>query len=173
MTKILVAYASKHNSTAEIADAIGEVLRESGGLQVDIQSVEAVKDITVYDAVVLGSAVYAGQWQGEAADFLKQHEQELAQRPTWLFSSGPTGEGDPKALMKGWEFPEALRPIAERVKPRDVAVFHGNLDTDKLSMLERLMVKGVKAPMGDFRDWNLIRAWASGVAQALKQTTHA
>jgi menaquinone-dependent protoporphyrinogen oxidase len=99
MAKILVAYASKHNATAEIANAIGETLRQSDALEVDVRSVDSVKDIALYDAVVLGSAVYVGRWQGEAADFLKQHEKELAQRPLWLFSSGPTGEGDPKALL--------------------------------------------------------------------------
>ncbi len=173
MTKILVTYASKHDSTAEIAEAIGEALRESSGFHVDIESVETVENVAGYDAVVLGSAVYAGQWQGKAADFLKEHEAELAQRPTWIFSSGPTGEGDPKTLLKGWELPEALKPIVEHIQPRDVTVFHGNLDADKLGAFERIVVKGVKAPLGDFRDWTMIRAWASGIVQALKQPTHA
>jgi menaquinone-dependent protoporphyrinogen oxidase len=172
MTRILVAFASKHHSTAEIAEAIGEVLRESGGLLVDVRSVETVRDLTGYDAVIVGSAVYAGQWQGEAAAFLKQHERDLAQRPTWLFSSGPTGEGDPKTLLKGWELPEALRPVAERIKPRALAVFHGSLESDRLSVLERLIVKGVKAPLGDFRDWQMIQKWASGIAEALKRAEH-
>src|SRR5687768_2602142 len=77
MTKILVAYASKHNSTAEIATVIGEVLQRAVELQVDVRPVEEVKEITPYDAIVLGSAVYMAQWQPAAADFLKQHEQEL------------------------------------------------------------------------------------------------
>jgi menaquinone-dependent protoporphyrinogen oxidase len=169
MTRILVAFASKHHSTAEIAETIGEALREAGDLLVDVRSVETVRDITGYDAVILGSAVYAGQWQGDAAAFLRRHEHELAQRPTWLFSSGPTGEGDPETLLKGWKLPEALLPIAEHIKPRDVTVFHGDLESDRLSMLERLIVKGVKAPLGDFRDWKVIRAWASGVAEAIKR----
>jgi menaquinone-dependent protoporphyrinogen oxidase len=172
MVRILVAYASKHESTAEIAEAIGGVLHESGGLQVDTRSVETVRDLTGYDAVVLGSAVYAGQWQGAAVEFLKRHERELAQRPIWLFSSGPTGEGDPKTLLKGWKLPEAIQPIAGRINPRDVAVFHGNLDPARLNLMEKVVVKGVKAPTGDFRDWKMIRAWARGVAGALKQAEH-
>jgi len=127
MSHILVAYASKHNSTAEIANAIGEVIQESNTSQIAIVPVETVEDITPYDAVILGSAVYAGQWQSNAADFLKKHETELANRPVWLFSSGPIGEGDPKDLLKGWTFPDALKPVAERIKPRDIALFHGNL----------------------------------------------
>ena len=71
----------------------------------------------------------------------------------WLFSSGPTGEGDPVELMKGFRFPEALQPIADHIRPRDIAFFHGALDMKELSLPERLIVKGIKAPLGDFRDW--------------------
>jgi menaquinone-dependent protoporphyrinogen oxidase len=171
MVKILVAYATKHNSTAEIANLIGETLQQtrlrSGIPHVEVKSVEAVGDVTKYDVVVLGSAVYVGQWQSEAANFLKKYEDELAQRPVWLFSSGPTGEGDPQALLKGWKFPPGLMPVVERIKPRDIAVFHGNLDASRLGLLERFMVKQVKAPMGDFRDADMIRNWATCIAQAL------
>jgi menaquinone-dependent protoporphyrinogen oxidase len=172
MPKILVTYATKHHSTAEIAEAIAEELRRSPAATVESQPVESVKDIAGYDAVVLGSAVYVGQWQGPAADFLKDHEQELAQRPVWIFSSGPTGEGDPAVILKGWELPEALKPIVDRIKPRDVAVFHGNLDAKKLNLFEKAMVKGVKAPMGDFRNWTEIRAWAANIARELEPMTH-
>jgi menaquinone-dependent protoporphyrinogen oxidase len=168
MTYILVTYASKHNSTAEIAKAIGEVLQQTNAAQVDILPVEEVKDITAYDAVILGSGVYAGQWQSKAADFLKAKETELAQRAVWLFSSGPTGDDDPNGLLKGWKFPEALQPIADRIKPHDIAVFSGKLDPTKLNLVERLVVKGVNAPTGDFRDWDVIRGWAYNIAQALQ-----
>jgi menaquinone-dependent protoporphyrinogen oxidase len=167
MKKILVTYASKHNSTAEIATAIGEVLRQSPTLQVDVQAVEDVEGIILYNAIVLGSAVYMGDWQPTAADFLRKHERELAQRPVWLFSSGPTGDGDPIALMKGWGFPKALEPIVEQIKPRDITLFHGKLDPDNLNLLERGAIKIVHAPIGDFRDWKMIREWAAAIADAL------
>ncbi len=164
----LVAFASKHGATAEIAERIGQVLRQAG-LPVDVLPVERVGDLALYQAVVLGSAVYAGQWRKEAIRFLEAREAELAQRAVWLFSSGPTGEGDPVELMNGWRFPEAQRPIAERIQPRDIAFFHGALVEERLSLAERLIVKGVKAPLGDFRDWEGITSWAVGVADALKQ----
>jgi menaquinone-dependent protoporphyrinogen oxidase len=92
----------------------------------------------------------------------------LVERPVWFFSSGPTGTGDPVELMKGWRFPEAQQPIADRVKPRDVAFFHGSINMKKLNMAEKVLVKGIKAPTGDFRDWNAITEWAAGIANALK-----
>lgn len=164
--KALVAYGSKHGSTAEIAETIGQVLTEAG-LDVDVRSAETVNDVTPYQAVILGSAVYAGQWRKEAARFLESHQSELAQRPVWLFSSGPSGEGDPVELLDGWRLPESEKPIADRVSPRDVAVFHGNIDPDRLNLAERLIVKAVKGEFGDFRDWEAIRGWASEIASSL------
>jgi len=98
--RVLVAYGSKHGATAEIAEAIGEVMREAG-LDVDVLSAGAVKDLAPYAAVVLGSGVYVGKWLKEAAKFLEAQAAGLAQRPVWLFSSGPSGEGDPVELLKG------------------------------------------------------------------------
>jgi len=161
--KVLVAYASKYGATAEIAEKIGEVLRQAG-LQADVLSVERVGDLAPYGAIVLGSAVYMGQWRKEAVAFLETNEPALAARPVWLFSSGPTGEGDPVKLLQGWRLPTAQQPLAERLKPRDIAVFHGRLDAKKLSLAEKLVIKGVKAPSGDFRDWEAITAWATGIA---------
>jgi len=117
---------------------------------------------------VLGSAVYAGQWRGEAVKLLEANERQLADRVVWFFSSGPTGAGDPSALMKGFRFPEAQQPIANRIMPRDIAFFHGSIDMKKLNLAEKVLVKGIKAPTGDFRDWAAITAWANGIAAALK-----
>lgn len=166
--QVLVTYATKYGATAEIAEKIGQVLRQAG-LHTDVLPAEGVGDLTPYKAVVLGSAVYMGQWRKEAAMFLKANEKELAERMVWLFSSGPTGEGEPVQLTKGWRFPEAQQPIADRIRPRDIAVFHGALDMRKLNLIEKMLIKGVKAPLGDFRDWDAITSWAEAIADALKK----
>ncbi len=165
--KVLVAYASKHGSTAEIAKKIGEVLA-GAGLDVEVQPVKKVKALDPYQAVIVGSAVYIGMWQKSAVRFVKANESKLADLKVWIFSSGPTGEGDPVELLKGWKLPKKVEPIAESIKPRDVAVFHGNVDPDRLSGLENSMIKQVNAPTGDFRDWSMITGWAEGVAAELK-----
>lgn len=166
--QILVAHATKYGATAEIAERIGAVLRQAG-LPTDVLPVGRVGDLSPYKAVVLGSAVYMGQWRKEAAAFLKANEQALSGRLVWLFSSGPTGEGDPVALTNGWRFPQGLQPIADRIRPRDIALFAGAMDMAKLNLIERLLIKGIKAPLGDFRDWDLITSWATAIADALKE----
>ena len=165
--KTLVTYASKHGATAEIANKIAGVLQDSG-LSAEVLPMERVSDLGSYGAVILGSAVYMGQWRKEAAAFLENHKNALAGRAVWVFSSGPTGQGDPVELLKGWRLPEALRPIADHIQPRDIAVFGGALDAAKLGFFERMILKMVKAPTGDFRDWAAITAWAQGIAAALK-----
>jgi menaquinone-dependent protoporphyrinogen oxidase len=166
---ILVTYASKYGATKEIAQKIAEVLRQAG-LQVDVFPVDSTLDLTPYTAIVLGSAVYVGKWQKEAVSFLQSHEKTLAGLPVWLFSSGPTGEGDPVKLVEGLRFPAALQPLMDRIHPRDIAVFHGHINRDMLNFIEKWAIKSlVKKPFGDFRDWNAITAWATTIAKALKE----
>jgi len=164
--KVLVAYATKKGATAEIAEEIGRVLQQAS-LLTDILPIDRVTDLSPYKAVILGSAVYIGQWQKKAAAFLQANEEKLAELPVWLFSSGPTGKGDPVQLMNGWRFPKALQSIADRIHTRDIAVFHGVLDLKKLNLVEKWMIKNVKAPLGDFRDWEAINAWARSISDAL------
>lgn len=165
--KVLVAYGTKYGATAEIAEKIGQVLRQAG-LRADVLSADRVADLNAYDSVVLGSAVYIGQWRKEAVRFLKDNEAALTTKPVWLFSSGPTGEGDPVELTQGWKLPGKLEPIADRIRPRDIAVFHGASDPEKLNFIEKWMLKNVKAPVGDFRDWEAIASWAGGIVEELQ-----
>ncbi len=167
--QVLVAYATKYGGTAEIAERIGQVL-EAAELHPDVLPVASVGDLARYQAVVLGSAVYLGQWRSEAIRFVKANETLLAERPLWLFSSGPPGEGDPVELLNGWRFPRALAPFIDRILPRDIAVFHGVVNLEKLNLLERWMVKNIKSPVGDFRDWSTITSWARGIADDLKES---
>ena len=167
MQKTLVTYASKYGATAEIAEKIGAVLRDAG-LLVDVLSVKQARDLTPYDNVILGSAVYIGQWRRAAVKFLKANENALSKKQVWLFSSGPTGEGDPVELLDGWRFPKGQQELADRIQPRDIAVFHGDVDPEKVNALHKLMIDKVEAPVGDFRDWNAITAWAESVVAALE-----
>lgn len=164
--KILVAHASKYGSTAEIAERIASVL-EGAGMDVVVQPVDKVRDIAPYSAVVLGIAVYMGQWRKEAVKFLEANANALAAKDTWLFVSGPTEEGDPVELMQGWVVPNKLQPLVDQANPHEVTVFHGALDVDNLNFMERTVIKTVKAETGDFRDWEAIEAWAQGVAASL------
>lgn len=165
--KILVTHASKYGATIEIAEKIGDVLRQAG-LQTDVLPVKQVCDLTPYTSVVLGSAVYYGMWRKDAVKFLKANEKKLTERSVWFFSSGPAGEGDPIELLDGWRFPPLQQAIADRIRPRDIVVFHGLLLEENLNFFEKSVLTNLKAPVGDFRDWETITNWAASIAEALK-----
>jgi menaquinone-dependent protoporphyrinogen oxidase len=166
--KILIAYASKQGATAEIADKIGEVIRGTG-FMVDVFPADQVLDPEVYDAIVIGSAVYYGRWQKAAVNFLKRNEKSLSGLPVWFFSSGPVGEGDPVELLDGWQFPALQQEIADRIQPREIKVFHGVLRTEKLNFLEKSIMNKMESPEGDFRDWEMITAWAESIVNGLRE----
>ena len=167
-TRVLVAYASKYGATAEIAERIVEVISEEG-LQADVLPVKDVKDLEPYQAVVLGTAAYMFQWRKEAVKFLQNNEKALAGLLVWIFVSGPAGEGDPVELLEGRVVPEKMKPVIEHIKPVDLTVFHGVINLEKMNFLERNVMKMMKSPEGDFRDWDAITAWAMAIAGELKK----
>jgi menaquinone-dependent protoporphyrinogen oxidase len=167
---VLVAYSSKYGSTREIAEAITATLKENN-IQTDLRSVDSVEDIQGYQAVILGSAIYVGKWPKSTESFLKKNKEQLMDLPVWLFSSGPSGEGDPIQLVDGVRFPPSLKPLIERIHPLDVAVFHGDINLSKINAMEKWAIKNVvKKPFGDFRDWNMINRWSFSIVERMKST---
>ena len=166
--KVLVAYGTKYGGTREIAEKIGEVLKEEN-LEVEVLSGDRAGDPVQYDAFIIGSGVYAGMWRKEAVNFVRNNEKILADKPVWIFSSGPTREGDVKDLMSDWEYPGKIRPSVEKIKPRQITVFHGVADPEKMSFFDKLILKMVKAPSGDFRNWDTITDWAKNIGVELKK----
>jgi menaquinone-dependent protoporphyrinogen oxidase len=159
--KVLVTAASKHGATAEIGERIAAELSRRGH-EVTNRPPEEVGKVDSFDAVVLGSAVYAGRWRPEARDFVDEFGHELLDRPLWLFSSGPLGEPP-----KPDEDPMDVPAIVEATSPHQHRVFPGKLDPEALGMAERAIVRALRAPYGDFRDWDAITGWAGEIADAL------
>ncbi len=160
--QVLVISASKHGSTREIASAIAEVLREKD-ISVDLKQIDEPVSVTDYDAVVLGSAVYIGHWMPEALKFVEKNQQALFERPVWLFSSGPLGEDNGKAVDK-----KQIDKLMADTVARDHKLFAGALFGEELGLKEKVAIKVVHAQYGDFRDWDAIRAWARDIGEGLQ-----
>ena len=160
--KILVASASKHASTFGIAEAIAAELRMMR-YEVDVAPVDNVLGVRRYDAVILGSAVYMGKWLPEATAFIEDHKADLREKPVWLFSSGPLGWDEPGSS----DGPAAAAELVAAAWARGHRAFAGKLDKHELGLVERLTVRAVRAPEGDFRDWSAIRSWAREIGDSL------
>lgn len=160
--RVLVAYATKRGSTAEIAEKIGEVLKKRQ-MQVDVLPARKVADLSPYKTAILGTAVYIGLWRREAVKFLKTFADELVKMPLRIFLSGPTGAGDPLELLGDWRFPESLRPVIEQVKPVEITCFGGRIESGKMNPFEKMIIKKNGAEIGDFRNWESIASWANGI----------
>jgi menaquinone-dependent protoporphyrinogen oxidase len=159
MTQVLVAYASKMGATKEIADAIGARLRERG-LGATVLDAGAVDSVDGYDAVVLGSAIYAARWRREAVRFVRRHGAALGARQTWLFESGWVGKPPPAVTPT-----PGARKRAARLGAPAPAVFGGRLDPDLATgFLDRSLARRIP---GDARDWDEICAFADQFANAL------
>jgi menaquinone-dependent protoporphyrinogen oxidase len=161
MMRVLVTAATKYGATTEIAQAIAAVLGDHG-LEAIVLPPEQVEEVEGYDAVVAGSAVYAGHWLKPAKELVERHAGGLAGRPVWLFSSGPVG--DPP---KPEEDPVDVADLLAATGAREHRVFAGKLVRKQLSFPERAIVSALRVPEGDFRDWTEIRQWAAGIADAV------
>lgn len=157
--RVLVTYASKHGSTKEIAERIATALN-SHGVTADLLRANHVDEINGYDAVVIGSAVYFGSWMKEAIELVERLRPALAGSRVWLFSSGPLGD------QPGVDPPQAAQ-LATSPNVVEHRLFAGAMSKERLSLVERALVKGVKAPYGDFREWSEIDSWAATIAQHL------
>ena len=160
---VLVAYASKHSATAEIAERIAAAMCEAG-CAAEAWPASEVRDLSGYRAVVLGSAVYAKRWRPEARRFARGYADALRDMPVWLFSSGPIGavQEHPTAPM-----PPFADKLADRIGAREHVMFGGRVPTDPGNFVERAMLKNTPPERRDARDWPAIEAWARGVAAQL------
>lgn len=163
--RVLVTAASKHGATAEIADAIGRGLT-GNGITAVVLAPEEVNELEGFDAVVVGSAVYAGHWLDAAKELVERLGPELRNREVWLFSSGPVG--DP---LKPEEDPVDVAAMREATSAVEHRLLAGRLDRSLLGFAEKAIVMALRAPEGDFRDWEEIAAWSEAIARALPERT--
>jgi menaquinone-dependent protoporphyrinogen oxidase len=161
---VLITAASAHGATGEIAARIGTDLAAQG-LEVELKNPDEVEELSRYDAFVVGSAIYLGQWLKPAKSFVERHADELSRRPTWLFSSGPI-VGDPPTAEPADAAKGDL--LAESVHAREHKVFAGKLDKSELNWCEKIAVRCAHAREGDYRNWQAIDNWAATIARELQ-----
>ncbi|MFD2841342.1 flavodoxin domain-containing protein [Populibacterium corticicola] len=159
--KVLVTAASRHGSTREIVEWIAEELR-AVGIDSDTADIKNVTDVADYDGVVIGSAIYVGQWLTEARDLIDHLSPELQDKHVWLFSSGLAD-----APAKDANGTPSLKSRMEQTGAQGHRHFPGKLDVLDLSLAERAAIMAARGKYGDNRDPKAIREWAREIGQAL------
>jgi menaquinone-dependent protoporphyrinogen oxidase len=171
--RVLVAVASRHGATREIAVALGRSIQESdagraAGVSAVVLPVEQRPDPRPFDAVVVGSAVYAGSWLGSARTYVAAEAGALRARSVWLFSSGPIGTPPFPP-----DEPYDVASLTALTGARAHRIFPGRLEKRLLDFGERAMVTAMRAPLGDFRDWAAVAAWGEDIALHLARNAGA
>lgn len=156
----LVSYATRAGSTMEIARAIALEL-ENRAFTVDISPIDRVTSLEGYSHVVLGSAIRMGSPLPEITRFIEEHYSEFQNIPLACFAVHLQYDGEDEASRKARL--AYLEPIRSQLRLRHEAFFTGVYDPAKVSLIERLMGKMVKTPVGDFRDWAAIKAWGQTI----------
>lgn len=165
MSKILVVYGTKTGCTQGVAEEIGATLA-AVGVQADVKSAEDKPDPAAYDAVLVGSGVRAGSWHGAVKEWVTSNAGALRERPVAFFTACLTMASDPGKADEVRAYTDTL--IADSgVQPVDIGLFAGMNEPKAFSLPERLILKALKAPQGDFRDFEAIGAWARDVAGKL------
>lgn len=153
--RTLVAYASKHGSTWEVAEAIAAALRERG-LEADLyDAAQAPSSLEGYDAVVLGSSIYMGRLHADARRFIKRNHEALRERRVAIFALGYLEES--QRASSEMQLRKALESLPD-VEPDQVTVFGGRIDPSQLHF------PFSKMPAQDARDWDEIDRFAADFA---------
>ncbi|MBC7320862.1 flavodoxin domain-containing protein [bacterium] len=161
--RVLVAYASRAGSTAEVAERIGETLR---GLEfnVDVKNVKKVTSIAQYDSIIIGSAIRMFKLLPETIKFANRFKEELKNKIVAYFIVCLTMQEDTeKSRIQAQAY---LKPLLEIKEPISIGLFGGKMDYSKLSFIWRILFKG-KVPEGDFRDWESITDWSNKLSERL------
>lgn len=157
--KILVAYATRYGSTAEVAEAIGDELRKAG-VEVEVRPISEVHDLSSYRAAIIGSPIYMGKWLPEPQVFIERHQHHLRGIPVAYFAVGLTVAGGTPTPEDRRKAEASMAQVRMLVTPVDIGIFPGRLEADRLSPADRAIIKLIGAKAGDFRDREAIRAWA-------------
>jgi len=162
---ILVAYGTKMHGTEGLAEMVADALRGEG-FAVDVAPARDVGDVSGYDAVIVGGALYAFRWHKDARRFVKRHADELAERPTYLFSSGPL---DDTAAAGDIPPVKGVQALMDLVHARGHVTFGGRLPADAGFPASSM----AKKHAGDWRDEEQVRSWVDSIAADLRSVQHA
>jgi menaquinone-dependent protoporphyrinogen oxidase len=159
--RLLVVYATGSGCTEGVARWIAEEL-EAHGVTTDVRAADDDPACAGYDAAIVGSGVRAGTWHKAAREWVVRNAGALRAMPIAFFTVGLKMAESEKNAPEVRGYTDAL--IRESgLSPVEIGLFAGWSQMKRFTLPERLVLKALRAPDGDFRDGIAVRAWASGL----------
>lgn len=159
--RILVTYATRTGSTAEVATSMADALTQHN-LLVDLVPVKEVQDISGYRSIVLGSGIRIGSFLPEVMGFLEENQKSLGKVPLHVFLLCMTLHQDNpenRKVVNGY-----MEPVRTLIQPASEGMFAGVIDLSKMNFFDRIITKALNSPEGDFRNWDVINKWTAQIA---------
>src|SRR5688572_3334875 len=140
----LIVYMSHHGTTRKVALQLAEHLGKDKTTLIDLNS-EVVPDLNLFDTILIGGSIHAGQIQKKISEFCTSHQDILKRKRVGLFMCAMEKHEIKAEFDKA--FPEWLRKLAVAH-----GFFGGELLLEKMNFIERTFVKtiyGIKKSVYD------------------------
>ncbi len=169
---VLITYASKYGSTHEIAQVVAEEFFLKG-FNVEIKNISNVKQISRFNAVIIGAAIHYGQWMKEAKIFIQRFAKDLSKKQTaYFFTCLTLAKNRQKDITQAMKYSNRIICTSELVKPLSVGAFAGELDYSPMGFTEKIAAKAIfsilRIQSGDYRKWNNIYQWIGQTISEMK-----
>lgn len=173
--KVLVCYGTRHGSAGEIAENIGEILRNRGAT-VEVVNLKTgkVKDLESYDLVVIGSGIQMGKWTKEPLKFLKKNREILSRKKVALFVSCLSAAKPETCNQARRNYLDNISAEFPEIEPIYMGLFGGLIDSSRGNFMTKTIMQalvksyieeGEEVPERiDLRDWDQIRIWVEGLS---------
>jgi menaquinone-dependent protoporphyrinogen IX oxidase len=151
--KVLIVYETKYGNTQKCAEAIGEVLKDTGK-EVSVVKVDAVEadNIKDYGAIVVGSPTYASS----PAKSIKKFISSLTVEPGTKIVVFDTHSGD--GVTTGGPLRKSMEKMEKQIKK--------NPNLTKIMTGLKVAVNGIKGPLIE-GELEKCKAFAGEIAEKL------
>lgn len=152
----LIVYASQHGCTEEVAQKLKKYWKEVSVL-VNMKYIKNI-DLNLYDQVVVGGSIHAGQIQKSINGFCEANRETLLSKPLGLFLCCME---EKKAQAQF----DAAYDVALRRHALATGVLGGAFNFSRMNFLERFIVKKVSGVTESVKKWDeaAIRAFAEAM----------
>jgi menaquinone-dependent protoporphyrinogen oxidase len=137
MKKTIIIYATKHGTTKKISNILKKKLKEHKD-DAEVVNIKDMKDynLRVFDRIIIGASIHAGQIQGTIKKFCKEQEETLKEKELGLFITCMIDNEEKQKEQLENAYPKELQDTSKAK-----GILGGEFLFEKMNFIEKLMVK--------------------------------